>query len=321
MAAVTHTTEQLQTTQMISPARMIWRRFYRHKLAVCGVGALACLLLLAFVGPAFSPYSPDAIVAPPNQLPSRAHLLGTDEIGRDGLTRLMWAGRISLLLSALVTIGSTLIGVLLGAVAGYCGGLVDSVAMRLVDLMLTLPPLPLLLILAAMNQRGGLPLTTPAFANRFFGWVWAMSPERAESILILATILIVLGWMPMARLVRGQVLALRNMEFIDASRALGVSGWKIIVRHLIPNALAPIIVAATFGFGGVIVAEASLSFLGFGVQPPSASWGSMLNNVRDFMLVQPWRALIPGLAIFLASLSFNFAGDALRDALDPRLRT
>ena len=126
--------------------------------------------------------------------------------------------------------------------------------------------------------------------------------------------------MSIARLVRGQVLALRNMDFTDASRALGVSDWQIIAKHMIPNALAPIIVAATFDFGGVIITEAALSFLGFGVQNPSASWGNMLNNVRDFMLVQPWRAFVPGLTIFLASLSFNFVGDALRDALDPRLK-
>jgi peptide/nickel transport system permease protein len=236
------------------------------------------------------------------------------------LTRLMWAGRISLLLSALVTIGSTLVGVVVGAAAGYFGGWVDAIAMRIVDFMLTLPPLPLLLILSAMNLRGGLPLSTPAFMNQFFGWVWSMAAERAESILILASILVLFSWMTIARLVRGQVLALRNMEFTDASRALGVSDWKIITRHMIPNAMAPIIVAATFGFGGVIVQEAALSFLGFGVQNPSASWGNMLNNVREFMLVQPWRAFIPGLTIFLASLSFNFVGDALRDALDPRLK-
>jgi len=120
--------------------------------------------------------------------------------------------------------------------------------------------------------------------------------------------------------VRGQVLALRNMEFADAARALGASNWRIILRHMIPNTLAPIIVSATFSFGEIIILEAALSFLGFGVQPPAASWGNMLNNVRDFMLVQPWRALVPGLAIFMASISFNFVGDALRDALDPRLK-
>jgi peptide/nickel transport system permease protein len=320
MAVATPTAEALRSTKDISQAQVIWQRFRKHKLAVLGIAVLLFLMVVSFVGPALSPYRTDAIVAQPNLAPNSENIFGTDEIGRDVLTRLMMAGRVSLMLSAIVTIGSVLIGVVVGAVAGYFGGWIDAVAMRVVDFMLTLPILPLLLILSAMNLRGGLPLSTPAFMNQFFGWVWSMSAERAESILILSSILIIFSWMTIARLVRGQVLALRNMEFTDASRALGVSDWKIISRHMIPNAMAPIIVAATFSFGDVIITEAALSFLGFGVQPPSASWGNMLNNVREFMLIQPWRAFIPGLTIFLASLSFNFVGDALRDALDPRLK-
>ncbi len=304
-----------------SQLEIVWTRFRRHRLALLGVVALALLLLFAFVGPYFSPYTPDAqFIGPPNGPLTSANPLGTDELGRDVMTRLMWAGRISLLLSFIVTLGSVGIGVLIGSVSGYFGGWVDIFAMRAVDFMLTLPLLPLLLILSAMNLRGGLPFTTPLAVNQFFGWAWGMSPDNAENILLLAMILTVFGWMGTARLVRGQVLALRGMEFTDASRALGASNWRIITRHMIPNALAPIIVAATFNFGEVIITEAGLSFLGFGVQPPEASWGNMLNGVRDFMLVQPWRAFVPGLAIFFASISFNFVGDALRDALDPRLK-
>ncbi len=320
MAVATPTVEQLLTSKEISQTQVIWKRFRKHKLAVLGIAVLLFLFAVSFVGPALSPYDADDLVAVANQGPTSAHVFGTDEIGRDVLTRLMMAGRVSLVLSAIVTLGSVVIGVVIGAAAGYFGGWIDAIAMRVVDFMLTLPILPLLLILSAMNLRGGLPLTTPAFVNRFFAWMWAMTADRAESILILATILIIFSWMTIARLVRGQVLALRNMEFTDASRALGVSDWNIIARHMIPNALAPIIVAATFSFGDVIITEAALSFLGFGVQPPSPSWGNMLNNVREFMLIQPWRAFIPGLTIFLASLSFNFVGDALRDALDPRLK-
>jgi len=312
--------EPLVVTGESSQAQVIWRRFRKHRLAVVGIGILFFLFATAFLGPAISPYDPNNIVDTPHLEPNAAHWFGTDEIGRDVLTRLMWAGRISLLLAAVVTFGATLVGVVVGASAGYFGGWVDTIAMRAVDFMLSLPILPLLLILSAMNLRGGLPISIPGFINRFFAWIWSMSPERAENILILATILIIFGWMSIARLVRGQVLALRNMDFTDASRALGVSDWQIIAKHMIPNALAPIIVSATFDFGGVIITEAALSFLGFGVQNPSASWGNMLNNVRDFMLVQPWRAFVPGLTIFLASLSFNFVGDALRDALDPRLK-
>jgi len=312
--------EPLVVTGESSQAQVIWRRFRKHRLAVVGIGILFFLFATAFLGPAISPYDTNNIVDTPHLEPNAAHWFGTDEIGRDVLTRLMWAGRISLLLAAVVTFGATLVGVVVGASAGYFGGWVDTIAMRAVDFMLSLPILPLLLILSAMNLRGGLPISIPGFINRFFAWIWSMSPERAENILILATILIIFGWMSIARLVRGQVLALRNMDFTDASRALGVSDWQIIAKHMIPNALAPIIVSATFDFGGVIITEAALSFLGFGVQNPSASWGNMLNNVRDFMLVQPWRAFVPGLTIFLASLSFNFVGDALRDALDPRLK-
>lgn len=307
--------------QETSQLEIVWARFRRHKLALWGAGVLIALFLFAFIGPMLSPYEPNTqFLGIPNGPLTTAHPLGTDELGRDVMTRLMWAGRISLILSILVTIGSVLIGVIIGAISGYFGGWTDTLAMRAVDFMLTLPILPLLLILSAMNLRGGLPISTPFVVNRFFGWAWGMSPDHAENILILATILIVFGWMGTARLVRGQVLALRSMEFTDAARALGASHWRIITAHMIPNSLAPIIVAATFNVGGVIITEAALSFLGFGVQPPEASWGNMLNGVRDFMLVQPWRAFVPGLAIFFASISFNFVGDALRDALDPRLK-
>ncbi len=322
MAVAELAREQLLTVREMSQLQVVWQRFRRHRLAVVGVGVLLFLFLFAFVGPLFSPYDPEAqFLAAPNGVPTQANPLGTDELGRDVLVRLMGAGRISLVLSIVVTLGATLMGLLAGAVSGYFGGWVDTLIMRVVDFMLTLPLLPLLLILSAMNLRGGLPITTPDFANRFFAWMWGMTPERAENILILAAILILFNWMSTARLVRGQILALRTMEFTDASRALGASHWRIITRHMIPNSLAPIIVAATLGFGEIIILEAALSFVGFGVQAPSASWGSMLNGVRDFMLIQPWRAFVPGMAIFLASISFNFVGDALRDALDPRLHS
>lgn len=315
--------EQLLTSNEASQAQLLWRRFRKHKLAVVGVGVLIFLFLFSFAGPLFSQYAPDTQFvngAAPNALPGGANTLGTDELGRDVLTRLMWAGRVSLSLSLIVTISTVIVGVLLGAVAGYFGGWVDVVIGRFIDFMLSLPILPLLFILSAMSLRGGLPLSTPVFMNRFFGWMWGMSIDQAENVLILGAILTLFSWMGIARLVRGQILSLRTMDFTDAARALGVSNWKIITRHMVPNSLAPIIVAATFSFGEVIATEAALSFVGFGVQPPSPSWGNMLNGVREFMMIQPWRAFIPGMAIFLTTLSFNFVGDALRDALDPRLK-
>jgi peptide/nickel transport system permease protein len=313
--------EQLLTAKETSWLQIVWNRFRKHRLAVIGMGVLILLFAFSFIGPYSSPYDPEAqFLSAPNEVPSQAYLFGTDELGRDVMTRLMWAGRISLVLSIIVTIGATFIGVVVGAVSGYFGEWVDVIAMRFVDFMLTLPILPLLLILSAMNLRGGLPITSPDFVNKFFGAIWGMTEENAQNILILAAILVLFSWMSVARLVRGQVLSLRNMEFTDASRALGASPWRIILYHMIPNSLAPIIVAATFSFGDVIITEAALSFVGFGVQPPAASWGNLLNGVRDFMLIQPWRAFVPGAAIFLASISFNFVGDALRDALDPRLK-
>lgn len=315
--------EALLTNQETSQAQLIWRRFRKHKLAVAGVAVLALLILCSFVGPLFSPYAPDEQFvggAQPNALPSAANPFGTDELGRDVMTRLMWAGRVSLTLSVLVTLSTTLLGVVLGAISGYFGGWIDTAIGRFIDFMLSLPILPLLFILSAMSLRGGLPLNTPEFMNDFFGFVWGMRGEQAQGILILAIILTLFSWMGIARLVRGQILTLRTMDFTDAARALGVSNWKIISRHMVPNSLAPIIVAATFSFGDVIITEAALSFVGFGVQPPNPSWGNMLNGVREFMMLQPWRAFIPGMAIFLTTLSFNFIGDALRDALDPRLK-
>jgi peptide/nickel transport system permease protein len=307
-----HETSQLEA---------IWKRFRRHRLALVGVVVLMLLFLFSFVGTSISANDPETQwVGEMYGVPSQTFIFGTDELGRDVMTRMMWAGRISLVLSLFVTTCTVIVGTVTGAIAGFFGGWIDTLIMRTVDVLLTLPTLPLLLILSAMTLRGGFPLASPDFLNRFFAWMWGMSPEAAGNIMILAAILIVFGWMGLARLVRGQVLSLRNMEYADAARAVGASSWSIIFRHMIPNSLAPIIVAATFNFGEVIITEASLSFLGFGVQPPAASWGSLLNNVRDYMLIQPWRAFVPGLAIFLASISYNFIGDALRDALDPRLK-
>ena len=312
---------EILLTQETSQFQVIWGRFRKHRLALIGLAVLTLLFLFSFVGPSLSHNNPETQwVGEIYGSPTRAFPLGTDELGRDVMTRMMWAGRISLILSIFVTVCTVMIGIIAGSISGYFGGWPDTLIMRTVDVLLTLPTLPLLLILSAMTLRGGFPLTSPDFLNRFFGWIWGMPPEAAGNIMILAGILIVFGWMGLARLVRGQVLSLRSMEYAEAARSMGASSWHIIFRHMIPNSMAPIIVAATFSFGEIIILEAALSFLGFGVQPPAASWGSLLNNVRDYMLIQPWRAFVPGLAIFLASISYNFIGDALRDALDPRLK-
>jgi peptide/nickel transport system permease protein len=320
MDATEFDANRLNATQT-SQLQAIWGRFRKHRLALIGLGVLGCLFFFSFIGTSLSHYNPETQWAGDMYgTPTQAFPFGTDELGRDVMTRMMWAGRISLVLSLFVTVCTVIVGIMTGSIAGFFGGWPDTLIMRTVDVLLTLPTLPLLLILSAMTLRGGFPLESPDLINKFFGWIWGMSPEAAGNVMVLAGILIIFGWMGLARIVRGQVLSLRNMEYADAARALGASSWHIIFRHMIPNSLAPIIVAATFSFGEIIVTEAALSFLGFGVQPPAASWGSLLNNVRDYMLIQPWRAFVPGLAIFLASISFNFIGDALRDALDPRLK-
>jgi peptide/nickel transport system permease protein len=286
--------EQLLTTEEMSQTIVIWRRFRKHKLALISLIFIVFLLAIAILAPWIMPYPYDEIDVP-NAFapPSSAHWMGTDQLGRDVLSRLMWGTRISLYVGIAATLLGQLFGVLVGAVSGYYGGRVDSLLMRLVDFFLTLPSLPLLLVLSVI---------------------------LAASVNTVIIILAVLGWMGAARLVRGVVLSLREQEFIEASHALGMSDWKIIARHMIPNSMAPVIVSITLGVGTTIIVEAALSFLGFGVRPPTPSWGNMLNRVQDYILMNPLLAVYPGLAIFLTVLAFNFMGDGLRDALDPRLK-
>jgi peptide/nickel transport system permease protein len=208
---------------------------------------------------------------------------------------LLFAGRVSLYIAFAVTILSELIGIIMGALSGYFGGFADTLIMRTVDFLNTLPLLPILLVITSITK---------------------------PSINMLILILVFFGWTGGARLMRGQILSLREQEFVSASKALGASNSRIMFRHLVPNALAPAIVSASLGLSGVMITEAALSFLGFGVQLPNASWGNMLNNAGTSQVLEnyPWRAFFPGLAIFFCSLCFNFIGDGLRDALDPRAK-
>lgn len=293
---------------------LVWRRLRRHKLAVVGLGVFAAIVVLSVLAPIIAPYPYEEIdlrrsyagLAAAGDVGRPVHWLGTDGLGRDILSRLLYAGRISLAVALVTTVLSTAAGTLIGAAAGAFGGAVDSVLMRLADVMLTLPFLPTLLVLSSsLRQYSSL--------QAFLG--------SSLSVVIIIFVLLIFGWMGNARLVRGSVLTLRGQDFIDASRALGASKGRIILRHLVPNSLAPIIVAATLGFGGVVIAESTLSFLGFGVMPPVPTWGNMLNEARnaplDYLFTQ---ALSPGFCIFVTVLAINFIGDGLRDALDPRLK-
>jgi len=297
--------QALRTEKEESQWLVVWRRFVRHKLAVMGMVIISLLVVVAVFSPVLAPYDPLHIVLDEQNFGlSARHWLGTDELGRDVLSRLMYAGRISLLVGFSVTLLGEALGVLVGSLAAYYGGWVDTILTRFLDFMSTLPTLPLLMVLYKVFADFRIPFV----------------PKESSSVAIMIGILTLLGWMGPARLVRGMVLSLRNQDFTEACRALGVSDARIIFRHMIPNAMAPIIVSATLGVGTTIVVESGLSFLGFGVQPPIPTWGNMLQNVQKDMWMAPWKAFFPGLAIFLTSLSFNFMGDGLRDALDPRLK-
>jgi peptide/nickel transport system permease protein len=302
--------ESLAKVKEESYLRIVWTRFRRHKLAVISMIILTLIIVACALAPLIAPYDPTesqkdasgAILK--NAPPSLQYPMGTDAIGRDVFSRLLYAGRISLTLAFVVTIIAETAGAMIGAVSGFFGGGVDEVIQRTTEFFITLPLLPLLLAFSALLRGVQIPFL----------------PQEWSSAFIIAVILIVFGWMQPARLMRGMVLSLRNQDFTEAARAMGLGSFGIIIRHMIPNALAPIIVSATLDLGGVIIYESALSFLGFGIQPPVPTWGNMLNEYQSDMWTQPAKVFYPGLAIFIVNLSFNYMGDALRDALDPRLK-
>ena len=303
--------ETLSTVTEESPWKVIWKRFRKHKLAVAGMVTISLIALACYLAPLYAPYDPVSDLSRDengqilrNDPPSMQHLMGTDNIGRDVFTRLLYAGQISLSVAFIVTIFATVIGVLVGSLSGYYGGTIDEVIQRFVEFLITIPLLPLLLAFSAL-LRG---VTIPGL------------PPEWSSAVIITLILIIFGWMSAAILIRGMVLSLRNQEFTEAAKALGLGSFGIIVRHMIPNSLAPIIVSATLSLGGVIVLESALSFLGFGIQPPVPTWGNMLNEYQNEMWTQPAKVFYPGLVIFVCVLAFNYIGDGLRDAMDPRLK-
>jgi len=255
------------------------------------------LYLVALLAPLIAPYDPIAqqdIVRTGFLPPSLEHPLGTDRFGRDVLSRIIYGARVSLSIAFVAVAIAITIGTILGAVAGYLGGRVDAAIMRFTDMVLAFPRLVLLIMIIAL-----------------------FSP----SIFLIITVLGLTQWPSTARIVRGEVLSLREREFVMAARALGFGRWRIILRHLVPNVLAPVIVAATLGIGNTIVLEAGLSFLGLGVAPPTPTWGNMVADGRETLLSAWWVATFPGLTIVVTVLAFNLLGDGLRDALDPRLRS
>ena len=270
------------------------RRLKKDKTAVSGLMMVILFFLVSFFAPLLAPYDPGEInvkevLMPPNML----HFMGTDQLGRDILSRVIWGSRISLKVG-FVAIGiSTLIGTLLGAIAGYYRGWVDSIIMRLVDVMLCFPAFFLILAVIALLE---------------------------PSIWNIMVVIGVTGWMGVARLVRAEFLSLREREFVLAAKAIGSSDVRVIFLHILPNALAPVLVSATLGVSGAILTESALSFLGIGVQPPIPSWGNILSAGKDNIEIAWWLSLYPGLAILATVLAYNLLGEGLRDVLDPRLK-
>jgi peptide/nickel transport system permease protein len=273
---------------------MAWRRFRKRRLALLGGAALLPLLLMMLLAPKLAPYDPTAIdmerfEAPP----SREHPLGTDVVGRDVLSRLIFGARVSLSVGLVAVSINTLVGSVLGAVAGFYGGTIDSTIMRLADMTLSFPMLPLVIVIVAV-----------------------VGPSIYNIMVVIGLV----GWPSICRIVRGQFLSLRTEEFVTGARMIGARNQRIIFRHILPNCLAPVIVSATFGVAAAILMEGALSFLGLGVQPPTASWGNMLTDAQSITILEsmPWLWVPPGTMIVLAVLAINFLGDGLRDALDPR---
>jgi peptide/nickel transport system permease protein len=281
----------------------VWKRFRQHRLALAGAAVLLFMIVVAVSASWISPADPNAIDqvnwnGNPLAPGVAGHLLGTDENGRDLLARLIFGARISLTVAIFAVLMEVVIGTVLGALSGYYGGGVDFAIMRLTDVVLSIPLLPLLLVLTAI--------------------VAASSNKASLNFGVIVLLIGGLSWPPVARLVRASFLSLREREFAEAARALGNADGRIIFRHLLPNAVAPIIVAATLDVANVIILESTLSFLGFGIQPPTASWGNMLANAEANMAIAPWAAIFPGLCILVTVLAINYLGDGLRDALDPK---
>ncbi|MGI6377013.1 MAG: ABC transporter permease [Anaerolineae bacterium] len=272
------------------------RRFLRHRAGVIASTVFLLIVLIVAVGPlTFISY--DAAFRPNpllvNSAPSSEHLLGTDEVGRDILARLIYGGRISLTVGVLAMVVALSVGTVLGATAGYFGGLVDSIIMRFTDIMLSIPGIFLIIALSV-----------------FFG------PSVSTIVLAIG----LLNWMTVARIVRSMFLQLKEQEFVTAARCVGARNGRIMWTHILPNAIAPLAVAATLSIGSAILTETAVSYLGLGIQPPLPSWGNMLKNAQDVIWSAPWVATFPGLMIFFTTLCINFMGDALRDALDPRMK-
>jgi len=279
-----------------SQTRRILRRFMRHRLAVAGGCVVVLMLLMAVLANIIAPHDPLALETERRFIPplqNKSFVLGTDEMGRDMLSRLFYGGRISLVVGIAAMFATIFTGLIIGLLSGFYGGKVDSVLMRFTDTMLCFPQVFMLLVLAAF--------ITPTVTS-------------------IALIIGFTSWMEVARIIRAQIQYIKEQDFVQAAVALGASEFRIMFKELLPNAIAPMLVSATLNVANAVLMESYISFLGYGIQPPLASWGNMLTNAQSYFDLAPWLAILPGVMITLTVMSFNFLGDGLRDALDPRLR-
>ena len=278
----------------MSARSLLWSQLRRHRLALVSIGVLGVVAVLCAAAPLIAPYGFDAIdLNSIREPPSFEHWMGTDDLGRDLFTRVLHGGRVSILIGLVAALVGTGLGAFIGSVAGYHGGRIDNGLMRLTDVAFAIPTLPLLIVLSSY------------------------SGAAAASM---AMIIGLLSWMGSARVVRAEVLSVREMPYVEAARSLGASNARIIMRHILPNVMGPVIVGGTLAVGNAIVLESSLSFLGLGVQPPTPTWGNLLQDAQATMATKPWLTVFPGLAILMVVLAINFIGDGLQDAFDPKLR-
>lgn len=296
-------------TPPLTLGQLAWRKFRRHKMAMMGMVVLLSLFIYAFGSALFLSEKYANFTDTPHRLnsPSSLHPFGTDTVGRDILARTVYGGQISLIIGITAVLIETSVGILIGALAGYYGGILDSILMRITEAMLNIPEIFLLIVMA-----------------KFFGGkipdLQILGRTYSGSLIVIVLIIGLTSWMYLARIVRAEFLSIKENDFILAARATGTPNSQIIFRHILPNSIAPIIVTATLGVANAILAEAYISFLGLGVQPPTATWGNMLDGANNYLETAPWLWFFPGVLILLTVLSINFLGDGLRDALDPRSR-
>jgi oligopeptide transport system permease protein len=316
--------ENIQPIKGASLWRDAWRRLLKNKLAVFGLVVICLMVIAVIIGPPIiwwtTGYSYDFIPADRSLVkstpPSLTHPMGTDEKGRDILARVLQGGRISLMVGIISTVVSLIVGVSYGAIAGYLGGRIDNLMMRIVDVLYSIPYI--LIVIVLLSVFGG--PSTPEWIKALSTAIGGAGNQGLSQIFLLFFALGLVSWLTMARVVRGQVLSLKNQEFVMAARATGVSTMGIVFRHLVPNVLGPVIVYATLTVPSVMLTEAFLSFLGLGVQAPFASWGSLASEGIINVAIFPWQLIFPGLTMALTLFSLNFLGDGLRDALDPQTR-